>query len=76
MLSKVVDDGTIEVPAFFAPLVFGQMLLKLAAKDGCGVGSMSWVALKLWILFWNDEQWEKPIVWPPSKCGKNNFFSL
>lgn len=67
MLSKVVEDGSIVVPAFFAMFLPGQMLCKISAKDGCRVGSMLWVALKLWILFWNDEQWEKPRVWPPSK---------
>lgn len=67
MLSKAVDDGSIVAPAFFALLFAGQTLLKLAAKDGCMVGSTSCVALKLRILFWKEEQWENPRVWPPAK---------
>lgn len=53
-------------PAFFAWLLIGQTFFKLAAKDGFIEGSMSWVELKLWILFLKEEQWEKPIVCPPS----------
>lgn len=41
VLSKVVDEGSMVVPAFFALFDFGQTLLKLAANDGCMDGSMS-----------------------------------
>jgi hypothetical protein len=41
VLSKVVDEGSMVVPAFFALFDFGQIPLKLAANDGCMDGSMS-----------------------------------
>jgi hypothetical protein len=66
VLSKVVEEGSMVVPAFFALLFFGQTPLKLAANDGCIEGSMSFVALKLRILFWKEEQWENPRVCPPT----------
>lgn len=53
-------------PAFFGLLLMGHVFFKLAAKDGRSEGSTSCVALKLWILFWKDEQWENPRVWPPA----------
>lgn len=76
MLSKVVEEGSIVAPAFFALLLIGQTLLKLAANEGCILGSMSCVALKLRILFTKDEQCENPIVWPPAKASGATFLSL
>ena len=40
VLSKVVDEGSMVAPAFFALFVFGQTPLKLAANDGCMDGSV------------------------------------
>ena len=54
------------VPAFFDLLFLGQTPLNFAAKAGFIDGSASCVALKLLILFWKDEQWENPIVCPPT----------
>lgn len=73
MLSKAVEEGSIVAPAFFALFLIGQTFLKLAANEGCIVGSMSCVALKLRILFWKDEQWENPIVWPPERATRSSM---
>lgn len=70
VLSKVVDEGSIVAPAFFGLFLMGHMFFKLAAKDEWSVGSMSCDALKLWILFWKDEQWENPRVCPPAGVSK------
>lgn len=47
------------------------MVLKLAANDGCSVGSTSCVVLKLWIRFWKDEQCENPRVCPPDRATRS-----
>lgn len=41
------------------------MPLKLAANDGRSKGSMSRVALKLYVWFINDEQWVNTRVYAP-----------
>ena len=66
VLSKVVEEGSMVVPAFFDLPFLGQTPFNFAAKDGFIKGSTSCVALKLWILFWKDEQWENPRVCPPT----------
>lgn len=66
MLSNAVEVESKLNPAFLALLWAGQMLLRLAAKEGFSEGSTSWLASKLWILFWKEEQWEKPRVCPPA----------
>lgn len=70
VLSKVVAEGSIVAPAFLGLFLMGHVFFKLAAKEECSVGSTSCVALKLWILFWKDEQWENPRVCPPADVSK------
>lgn len=62
-------------PAFFTLLCAGHTLRRLAAKDGYSEGSMSREVLKLWILFWKDEQWANPRVWPPEQIHAHQSLS-
>ncbi|GER33990.1 transcription factor jumonji (jmj) family protein [Striga asiatica] len=64
-LSISLGDGSRFDPAFFTLLCMGQTILNPAANEGFIDGSTSVKLLKLWILFWKDEQWEKPSVWAP-----------
>lgn len=49
---KVVEEGSLVMPAFYARFFSIQIDFNFAAKDGFNEGSILCVALKLWILFW------------------------